>query len=386
MHNNSKAVTLINEEKRTVQWFLYLFYIISIGYDIFYYYILPKYIFQRNIGHNDTLGYWIYVLMFLLLPVALYLIRNGKQDRVKYFYFLVYSLIIIINDLLTYLGSSSDYESGNVIEIFFLLFSPIFVNRRYYWLVTIGTLVKYLIIGLILSTTNVLAPIVLVTVFAIVAYIFLNRFTGYLRAIEDSFDKQLQGIVKGVIATLELKDPYTRGHSERVAYYALTMAREMEKFSSEELKEFNYACLLHDVGKINIPDSILMKPSRLTNEEYEIIKSHPSVGAEAMLGVEGLKNGINVIRSHHERWDGKGYPDQLAGECIPLLARITSIADAFDAMTSSRSYREAMPMKEAYQIIIDGQGTQFDPNLVEMFKKIFPKWVDFHISYPWVKK
>ncbi len=353
------------------------------------YFIIIFYLSTSFIETLDITTHWVIGFMYscyYLLPVALYLIRSGKQDRVKYFYFLVYSLIIIINDLLTYLGSSSDYESGNAIEIFFLLFSPIFVNRRYYWLVTIGTIVKYLIIGLILSTTNVLAPIVLVTVFAIVAYIFLNRFTGYVRAIENSFDKQLQGIVKGVIATLELKDPYTRGHSERVAYYALSMAKDMDKFSNEELKEFNYACLLHDVGKINIPDSILMKPSRLTNEEYEIIKSHPSVGAEAMLSVEGLNNGINVIRSHHERWDGKGYPDQLAGECIPLLARITSIADAFDAMTSSRSYREAMPLQEAYQIIIEGQGTQFDPNLVEMFKKIYPKWVDFHQSYPWVKK
>lgn len=93
-----------------------------------------------------------------------------------------------------------------------------------------------------------------------------------------------------------------------------------------------------------------------------------------------------MIRSHHERWDGKGYPDQLIGEEIPLLARITSIADAFDAMTSSRSYREAIPLKVAYNRIIDGKGTQFDPVLVEIFKRVYPIWVDFHQSYKWTKK
>ncbi|AGK52221.1 HD-GYP domain-containing protein [Bacillus sp. 1NLA3E] len=386
MHIKGTETTLVNEEKRTVKWFLSLFYFISIGYDLCYYYIFPKYVFHTDKGNVSKLGFGIYVLMFALLPLALYLVKHGKQSLVKYAYFISYIIITLADDLVTYLGSSLHYASGNVVEVFFILFSPIFVNRKYFWLTSLGTITKYIIIGLILSTTNAFAPIIFVIVFAIVAYIFLNRFTGHVRAIEDSFDKQLQGIVKGVIATLELKDPYTRGHSERVAYYALALAKEMGGFSSSELKEFNYACLLHDVGKIHVPDQILMKPQELTDEEYEVIKTHPSVGAEAMAGVEGLKNGIKVIRSHHERWDGKGYPDQLAEECIPLLARITSIADAFDAMTSSRSYREAMPLPKAYQIIIEGKGTQFDPNLVETFEKVYSQWVDFHQKYQWGKK
>jgi putative nucleotidyltransferase with HDIG domain len=188
-------------------------------------------------------------------------------------------------------------------------------------------------------------------------------------------------MVKGIIATLELKDPYTRGHSERVAGYALLLAKETGGFTKEELKSFNYACLLHDIGKIHIPDQILMKPSGLTQEEFEIIKNHTVVGAEAVQQVEGLDRSISVIRSHHECWDGKGYPDQLQGEQIPLLARIVSIADAFDAMTSTRSYRAAMPVEEAYKRIIEGQGTQFDPHLVDVFKTAYPSWVDFHNSF-----
>ncbi|MGJ7919159.1 HD-GYP domain-containing protein [Neobacillus sp. LXY-4] len=380
------GASLIKEEKRTIKWFLSLFYIIFVGYDLIYYYIFPNFVTNTYKELPTKFGYWIYVLLAVLLPIALYLIKTRKQSYVKYVLFIGYTLIIIASDLYTYIGTDLKYASGNPAEIFIVLFSPIFVNYRYFWTVVIGTVLKYLLIGFALSRTDVFIPILLVGVIAIVAYIFVNRFTGYVRAIEDSFDRQLQGIVKGVIATLELKDPYTRGHSQRVASYALAMAKEFGKFSKEELREFNYACLLHDVGKINIPDRILMKPEKLTNEEYEIIKIHPSIGAKTVEGVEGLKNGIDVIRSHHERWDGKGYPDNLIGEEIPILARITSIADAFDAMTSSRSYRAALPLTEAYKRILEGKGTQFDPNLVELFKKVFPKWEELHNGYKFTSR
>lgn len=218
------------------------------------------------------------------------------------------------------------------------------------------------------------------------SFFLLVRFLGYVRAISNSYDNQLEGIVKGVIATLELKDPYTRGHSERVAMYALILAQQIGELSKEEQKSFYHACLLHDIGKVHIPDSILMKPGKLSFEEFEIIKSHPEVGAEAVKDVDGIKASLCVIRSHHERWDGKGYPDQLKGEQIPLLARVTAIADAFDAMTSSRSYRAALPVDEAYNRIIIGAGSQFDPVLVEEFKKVYPTWINFHEEYPWTKK
>ncbi|WP_147533557.1 HD-GYP domain-containing protein [Bacillus marasmi] len=379
-----KEAILSTEEKRSVVLFIWLFYIITVGYDVGYYLIFPT---LYNMEVKFTLiNYVIYIILFAILPIALRLIKQGRKDIVKYIYFISYTIIVLVQDIITYYGSSMQYKSGNGVELFFILISPIFINKAFYLVVLVGTIFKYLILGVILSTTDVFAPIILMMVFGIVAYIFLNRFSGYVRGIEDSFDKQLQGIVKGVIATLELKDPYTRGHSERVASYALILAKEIGKFSKKELKEFNYACLLHDVGKINIPDHILMKPQKLTDEEYEIIKTHPALGAKALEGVEGLKNGIQVIHFHHERWDGKGYPNQLTGEEIPFLARITSIADAFDAMTSSRSYREAMPLEVAYQRIVEGQGTQFDPNLVEEFKKAYPKWKEFHQNYRWVLK
>jgi len=376
--------TLIHEEQRSVVLFLWLFYLISFSYDILFFYVIPHYTGQPNFNiFREGLGIWFYIILLLLLPIAIYLIKKGKPNPVKYVYFVTYMILSMVNELIIYFGNTREYQNGNIVEIFLVLFSPIFVNKRYFSLVCFGMIIKYFIIGLVLQNSKVIVPILLLCILIVVAFILLNRFRGYVKAISNAYDQQLEKMVKGIITTLELKDPYTRGHSERVAMYALILAKATKKFSSEELKSFNYACLLHDIGKVNIPDHILMKPSKLTKEEYEVIKTHPVVGAEVMKNVEGLKYGIDIIRYHHERWDGKGYPEGLQGENIPLLARITAIADAFDAMTSSRSYRKALPLEEAYKRIVEGKGTQFDPQLVELFKEIYPKWEEVYHKYPW---
>lgn len=368
-----------SEEARTVKWFIVLFYIIFIGFDLFYY-LISKYNPKLKDNAPDILGFWIYICMFALIPIAIYLNKKQKQHLIKYIYFISYTFLATLNDIISYIGNPELYKSGNAVEVFWFLLSPIFVNFTFFKVVTIGLLIKYILSGLIIHTTFVLLGILMVAILSVFSYILLSRFKAYVNAVKTTYDHQLVGIVKGVIATLELKDPYTRGHSERVASYALELAIASGNFSNEELKAFNYACLLHDIGKIHIPDQILMKPSSLTKEEYEIIKSHTIVGAEAVSEVMGLNNSIEVIRSHHERWDGKGYPDQLKGEEIPYLARITAVADAFDAMTSTRSYRAALSVEEAYDRILVSKGTQFDPELVSIFQNIYPLWKKIHIS------
>jgi putative nucleotidyltransferase with HDIG domain len=375
-----------NQEQRTVKWFLICFYFILIGYDFFYYYLLPMFLTHKHSGVPSVFWYFNYVVLLILIPIMYYLSRVNKQFWIKYVFITSYLITAFTVDILTYYGRGTDYSSGNVVEIFLMLTLPLFLSKRYFWLVSLGIVVKYTLTSIILKISILIIPIILIVILSIVSFLLLVRFQGYVKAISTSYDNQLQGIVKGVIATLELKDPYTRGHSERVASYALILAQELEVLSKEEQKSFYYACLLHDIGKVHIPDQILMKPGKLTKDEFEIIRSHPGVGAEAVQNVEGIKDCICVIRSHHERWDGKGYPDQLEGNEIPLLARVASVADAFDAMTSSRSYREAMPVEEAYQRIVEGNGSQFDPMLVEVFKKVFPVWVEFHKKYPWSKK
>lgn len=379
MYRQKNDPTLINEEQRAVKWFLALFYLIYAFYEIFYHTI------YKNIDLKlpREVNIWMYICLLLLLPLSFLLIRRGKIYLVKYYFVISYIVLSIINEMMIFFRNSMEYQSGNAVEILLVLFSPFFVNIRFFWVVTVGLISKYIFFGIILHSTQAMLPVTLVIVLSGIAYILLKRFQLYIDAIKKSYNYQLEGIVKGVIATIELKDPYTRGHSERVAYYANSLANETGKFSEEELNSFNYACLLHDIGKVNIPDTILMKPGKLTKEEFDVIKTHPKVGAEAIVKVNGLGDSIEVVKSHHERWDGKGYPDQLKEENIPFLARIVSVADAFDAMTSSRSYRAAMPVEEAYRRIIEGKGTQFDPEIVELFKKVFSEWVIFHENYKW---
>lgn len=381
MQTKVKSSSLNHEEIRAIGWFMALFYGISIIYDFFYYFVYAQYVLDLEPGLPGTFGYWYYLGMFSLIPISYYLKKNHKAPLIKYIFIISFVLLSIINDGVTYWGNSLNYASGNVVEVFLILFSPIFVNTRFFMTVFNGMLFKYIFIGIMLKTTEVLFPVVLVLVLSAIAYVVLKRFQAYVEAMKSSYDQQLEGIVKGVIATIELKDPYTKGHSERVAQYARTLAMATGKYSNDELNAFYYACLLHDIGKVNIPDHILMKPGKLTKEEYDVIKTHPEVGAEAIMKVDGLGESIEIIKSHHERWDGKGYPEQLSGEGIPHLARVVSIADAFDAMTSSRSYRSAMPVGEAYNRIVDGSGSQFDPQLVQLFKEIFSTWVECHDRY-----
>ncbi|WP_449538834.1 HD-GYP domain-containing protein [Ferdinandcohnia sp. Marseille-Q9671] len=376
MQKMNKSSAFLYEEKRTVTWFSTLFFIILFGYDIFYYFIYPSYDSVVSYGFPTDFVYVMYFFLLLLLPLIFFNNRRDKQHYTKYYFFFTYVILSLINELFIFWNRPESLSTGNAVEVFFVLFSPIFVNKKYFWTVVIGLVVKYALLGGMLLNILVAFPIVITIVLAIIAYIFLNRFQSYINALSTSYDQQMEGIVKGVIAALELKDPYTRGHSERVAKYAMVLAKEIDVFSKDELKSFNYACLLHDIGKVNIPDSILMKPAKLTTDEYEVIKTHPVVGEEAVKSVEGLGTSLSIIRSHHERWDGKGYPDKLKENNIPLKARIVAIADAFDAMTSSRSYRGALPVEEAYNRILQGEGTQFDPDLVARFKKVYPQWID----------
>ncbi len=180
----------------------------------------------------------------------------------------------------------------------------------------------------------------------------------------------LHDALRALVKTLEAKDPYTKEHSERVTEIALLIGREMG-LSSEELESLKVAGHLHDIGKVGIKDYILLKPGRLTPEEYEIIKQHPLIGAEIVGHIGLLKQEVAIIKHHHERWDGRGYPDGLAGEEIPLLARVLAVADAFDAMTSVRPYRPPLPRETALQEILRHAGTQFDPLVAEAFARVW---------------
>jgi len=174
--------------------------------------------------------------------------------------------------------------------------------------------------------------------------------------------------VKSLAAAIETKDIYTRGHSERVTQYSLIIARKLGMDSSE-IEKLRLAALLHDIGKIGIDESILRKPAKLSPSEFEEIKKHPIYAANILESIPQLHEIIPVIKHHHERFDGNGYPDGLKGEKIPYLARIIAIADTFDAMSSDRPYRKALPVQVCLQEILNCSGTQFDPNIALVAEK-----------------
>lgn len=175
--------------------------------------------------------------------------------------------------------------------------------------------------------------------------------------------------IKSIAQALDAKDKYTHGHSMRVTLYSLALAKTLD-LPDELLEEIETTGLLHDIGKIAIPEKILLKPGKLTDEEYEIIKSHPELGERLVDGIEKLKMISSWLKSHHERYDGKGYPDGLVGDQIPISSRIIAIADTYDAMTSTRAYRSALSHDEAIVEIRNCSGSQFDPHLAELFISI----------------
>jgi len=178
--------------------------------------------------------------------------------------------------------------------------------------------------------------------------------------------KMFIGTLEAVSTALDAKDRYTHGHSERVAHLAVQLARAIG-IDEEEVERIHIAGLVHDVGKIGVPEAVLCKTGKLTAEEYDQIKKHPRIGYNILKGIPKMEDVLDGVLYHHERWDGRGYPDKLSGENIPLYGRILGVADTFDAMSSTRSYRRAMPRPQVLEEILKCSGTQFDPELTGPF-------------------
>lgn len=185
--------------------------------------------------------------------------------------------------------------------------------------------------------------------------------------------------VRQLVLTTEAKDSYTAGHNYRVALYALKLAEEMG-LSSSQLRAIAQGGLVHDIGKIYIPDGILNKAGRLTQEERSVIEAHPVSGFDICKRLGFMTDELAVIRSHHEKWDGSGYPDGLTGENIPLVARIIAVADVYDALTSSRAYRHAMSHDEAMEILLKESGTHFDPRCISAWEGLVKAQPQFFLE------
>jgi putative two-component system response regulator len=181
--------------------------------------------------------------------------------------------------------------------------------------------------------------------------------------------RQFLSTVDSLVRTLEARDPYTCGHSRRVRRYALRLASALG-LEEQQKQHLSLAAKLHDIGKFGVPEAVLHKPGRLTEEELAVLRKHPVISERILAPVIRNREILSAVRGHHERYDGQGYPDALAGEQIPVLARVLAVADCFDAMTTCRSYRNALPLGQALDRLNDGAGAQFDPDIVRTFTDV----------------
>jgi len=206
-----------------------------------------------------------------------------------------------------------------------------------------------------------------------------------LRVSKEKIEKAYLETIQMLRYTVEAKDSYTRGHSDRVSAYSVLIGEELGLYD-KDLKTLKVGGLFHDIGKLGISDTILLKPSGLTDEEYNELKKHPSIGKQIVSSSTIFRDIVPIIYSHHERYDGNGYPQKIKGEEISFLARIVSVADAFDAMTSKRSYRDEMDMDYVKNQIKEGAGSQFDPEVANAFLNIlnnkFEKIEEIVRKYP----
>ena len=206
----------------------------------------------------------------------------------------------------------------------------------------------------------------------------VDRKTAELRESNRKVTNVLSQMIMALGSAIDAKDAYTNGHSERVARYSGELARRMGK-STQEINDIYYIGLLHDIGKIGIPDYIINKAGKLTEEEYELIKNHPNIGADILSSITEMPGISFGAHWHHERFDGKGYPDGLAGEDIPEVARIICVADAYDTMTSKRVYRDVLPQKVARDEILKGRGTQFDPVIADYMLEMIDEDTEYQL-------
>ena len=197
----------------------------------------------------------------------------------------------------------------------------------------------------------------------------IKRINEELAESNQKLEQAYLDMIQTLRYTVEAKDPYTRGHSDRVSEFSVLIGEKLG-LSEEQIKILKIGGLFHDIGKIGIPDSILLKTDKLSDDEYSEIKNHPSIGAHILGAASIFKDIIPIVKHHHERFDGRGYPSGLQGEEIPFLARIAAVADTFDAMTSKRSYRDALDIQYVKDEIQRCKGTQFDPQIADAFLDI----------------
>ena len=336
------------------------------------------------------------VIMLCPLPISLYInsLQQGKYKKLFHWICFIATLNFIVCTILHLAGIADYIETMPVAHLILVItfLAVIFSFLIGYWnhkdrsdhLLFFGLLITML--AVIFEAISVYCTVSISGVFigvAILILLFLNiiRTIHIIRDIikrqqREELDKRKKHmeemslqLMQMLSTTIEAKDEYTRGHSHRVAEYSVLIARELG-WNEKDLEDLKNAAYLHDIGKIGIPDTILNKPTKLTEEEFSIIKEHTTIGANIFKNISLIDHVQEIVRNHHERYDGTGYPDGLKGKEIPLRARIVAVADSYDAMSSQRIYRNQLPLEKIIRELERNKGTQFDPEIADIFLKL----------------
>lgn len=293
--------------------------------------------------------------------------------------FFIISYVVPLASLFIQLSSIFDLYSSlsRVIRTSLVFFTVIPI---------IASIAQIFVYGISLTNISIVGTAVLLYIFALIdinntAERATKLEMEYLKKSQQSSQRLFEQTATALVNAIDAKDKYTHGHSSRVAEYSRKIAEIYGK-SEQECREIYYAALLHDVGKIGIPKEIINKEGKLTKEEYEVIKQHPVVGKQILSSISEYPYLSICANHHHERYDGKGYPEKLKGEDIPEIARIVAVADAYDAMTSKRSYRDPIPQQKVREEFVKGAGIQFDPE----FSKIMLHLIDLDSEYEMKEK
>ncbi|MEH7336760.1 ATP-binding protein, partial [Neobacillus drentensis] len=265
MNEGIKSSKLLFEEKKAIKLFLWLFYFFFVTFDLFWYFVLPKY---TSYGKNDFpesgLGYWLYFWVFSLLPISIYFIKKGNPYLVKYIFLLGYLLIDIIDNLLIYSGNSLPFASGNIVELLFLFFSPIFVNKKYFWTVFLGIVGKYILLGLVLQDANVLPPIIMTIILSAIAFILLIRFYSYISSLTSVHEKLRQKEKLAVIGRMAA----AIGHEIRNPLASLKGFTQLQQERNQSTNEF-YPIMIQEIDRINLIVNDLMDLGKPRVTEFE---------------------------------------------------------------------------------------------------------------------
>ncbi len=340
---------------------------------------------------ESLLGEVFLYFIYMLLETDSY--PRKEQTVKRHLIYIPYSataigILVFLGKLEFRIGRNTNYSMGisvylgfSMFAILFMLSGIIFLRRwKYISRRKRSNIAFFLVLALFFSIFQIAVPEALITS-ACILLLVLGVYLTVENPLHNEIAESTGEMVMGFATLVENRDDNTGGHIRRTRAYVEILAEEMRsrgvhsnQLTADYIYALKQAAPMHDVGKVAIPDSILRKPGRLTEEEYEIMKTHSNLGADIIKKTFGhtgdnefTKMAFEVTKYHHEKWNGKGYPEGLSGNSIPLSARIMAIADVFDAVTEKRCYKDALPLEESFRIIEKGAGIDFDPEIVDIF-------------------